>query len=90
VSAYTKHGYQVVPEAIQANTNIAFIIWATNDENKNWVKIAQYNIQGAGKGGRNKSGVLYHDMWNYKYSRCSLLGDFTGGENFRVLEKHNA
>ena len=93
LSDYTKHGYQVVTTSIQAGTDVAFIVYATNDEEQNWFIVARYNIRGSGHlvtGAVNKSGILYYDTWNYKYVRCALLGAFTGGENFKVLEKHNA
>lgn len=89
---YKLHSYQVVTDEIRPNTNIAFKILATNDISFGWQTIAQYNIKGAAvsNGPINEDGILYFDVWNYKYAKCILQGAFTGYESFRVLEKHNA
>ena len=89
---YKLHSYQVITNGIGAYTNVAFKVLATNDISYGWQVIAQYNIKGAGvsNGPINDDGVLYCDVWNYKYAKCKLEGTFTGFESFDVLEKHNA
>ena len=91
-SRYTLHGYQLITDGIALNTNVAFKILGTNDELQNWQVIAQYDIKGetAPLGPRNADGVLYFDLWNFKYAKCLIEGNFVGLENFSVIEKHNA
>ena len=99
-STYTVHSYQVITDSIKAATDIVFQIWATNDDGgaegksvataTNWIKIAEFDIEGTGVGPTNADGLMYSDIWNFKYARCKLNGTWDGSESFDVLEKHNA
>ena len=92
-SSYRIHSYQVITLNIKPRTNVSFKVLATNDENDNWQTIARYNIKGSShwKGGPlDENGILYSDIWNFKYARVQFEGTFTGAESFKVLEKHNA
>jgi len=89
---YRLHSYQVITDGIMPHTDVAFKIYATNDTSVGWQAIAQYNIKGslAPHGPRHTNGILYADIWGFKYAKCKFEGSFTGAENFKVLEKHNA
>jgi hypothetical protein len=87
---YRIHSYQVLTTNIMGRTNVSFKVLGTNDDKKNWQVIARYNIKGANKGPLNEDGILYCDIWNFKYARVQFEGTFTGAESFKVLEKHNA
>ena len=102
-STYTVHSYQVVTENIKAATKVLFQIWATNDDGgvegesistaTNWIKIAEFSIQGGGGDSSNIDGLMYSDIWNFKYAYCALDdtgGAWDSGETFDVIEKHNA
>ena len=55
--------------------------------NPPWVPVASYNIK---KDGAHADGILYYDIWNFKYAKAVLEGTFTGAERIKVIEKHNA
>jgi len=82
---YTKHSYQVICSNISASTNLAFFIFGTNENSKNWQKLAGYLINSS----RNSNGLLHFDVWNFKYVKCALIGDFDTAR-VSVIEKHNA
>jgi hypothetical protein len=82
---YTKHSYQLICSGVGPSTDVAFIIYATNDQSTKWQSIANYTINAS----RNSNGVLYFDCWNFKYCKASVIGAF-GGATISVIEKHNA
>ena len=87
VADYTKHSYQVNVSGVTVDTNLAFYIYAKNDDTlpPKWQKIAGYVI----KQGTNEQGILYFDCWNFVSAKCSIVGTFAGAE-ISVVEKHNA
>lgn len=102
---YTVHSYQLITSGIQASTDVILKIYATNDDNdtddidnaQNFQVIAQYDIHGPsiGGGAENSGGIMYSDIWNFKYAYCAIFADYSGsdrwqgGEAFSVIEKHN-
>ncbi len=82
---YTKHGYQVACSNLGSSTNLAFYIFAKNELNNKWQKIAGYAISNT----RNNNGILYFDCWNFKYAKAAVIGTFDGA-SITVIEKHNA
>ena len=85
-SNYTKHSYQVSASSLSAASEINFLIFATNDEKRNWHIIANYVITNSN---HNRNGILHFDTWNFAYTMCSVNGVF-GGAKISVVEKHNA
>ena len=95
---YTIHSYQVILDGTPNGfTDITFEILCTNDDgNKdgqyksaatNWQAIASYNITNSA----NSSGIMYSDVWNFKYSKCKITVTNRGSvTNVSVIEKHNA
>ena len=95
---YTIHSYQVILGAVAAGaTDITFEILCTNDDGgldgpnnyraTNWQAIASYTIDAS----TNTSGIMYSDVWNFKYSKCKItVTDIGNVTNVSVIEKHNA
>ena len=85
-------------------TIMAVYIEATNDEDmvdgsntylrkggqvptpKNFQVIAQYNINNT----TNTEGIMYSDVWNFKWARVRVNVTVEGGCRLVILEKHNA
>ena len=95
-SNYTVHGYQVIVIGCNGATNLTFEIQCTNDDGgilgdgrdsaTNWQTIASYTIDN----GTNPDGLMYSDVWNFKYARAKVGGTNKGGvSSFTVIEKHN-
>lgn len=94
-SNFTVHSYQVIISSVESNTNLTFEIECTNDDGGqkfdckkdaiNWQTIATYDITGT----TNSNGIMYSDVWNFKYSRCKISGSIPVAE-VSVIEKHNA
>ena len=94
-SNFTVHSYQVIISSIQSNTNLTFEIECTNDDGgqefdhkedaTSWQTIATYSITNL----TNSNGIMYSDVWNFKYSRCKISGDIPSAA-VSVIEKHNA
>lgn len=92
---FTVHSYQVIISSIDASTNLTFEIQCTNDDGgqefdhkedaTNWQTIASYNITNS----TNQKGIMYSDVWNFKYSRCKISGAIPNA-TISVIEKHNA
>ena len=57
---------------------------------KNFQVIAQYNIQGLGAGNQNTDGIMYSDIWNFKWARVRVNVSVPGSRKLIILEKHNA
>ena len=91
---YTVHSYQLISSGISGTTNLSFKIYATNDDGglegknndsaTNWQVIAEYTIDQS----TNETGIMYSDIWNFKYAKCEISGTY-GGANITVIEKHN-
>jgi hypothetical protein len=94
-SNYTVHGYQVIVLGCNGTTNLTFEIQCTNDDGgvlgdgkasaTNWQTIASYDVDN----GNNSSGLMYSDVWNFKYARAKVSGTKGGVSSFTVIEKHN-
>ena len=84
---YTVHSYQVVLSfSAVAPTDITFKIYATNDDDKNYQTIASYIIDAAD----NSDGIMYSDIWNFKYAKCEVtIGNIGSVGSVSVIEKHN-
>ena len=96
---YTIHSYQVIlgNSPVSGSTNILFEILCTNDDgNKdgshpndatNYQPIASYTIDSS----TNTNGIMYSDVWNFKYAKCKITVNNIGNAlNVSVIEKHNA
>jgi len=95
---YTIHSYQVILNgSVNGSTDITFEILCTNDDgNKdgeykssatNWQAVASYTINNT----TNSSGIMYSDVWNFKYSKCKVtVADLGTVSSVSVIEKHNA
>ena len=89
VETYTVHSYQVILESLGAGTDLVFKVLATNDEKANYQTIAEYDIHGSAVGGgENTSGIMYSDIWNFKWAKCEISGTWAGTK-VTVIEKHN-
>lgn len=94
-SNYTVHGYQVIVIGCNGGTNLSFQIQCTNDDGgilgdgrdsaTNWQTIASYDV----RNGTNADGLMYSDVWNFKYARVHVNGAAGGVSSFTVIEKHN-
>ena len=91
-------------KAAGVGTVMAVYIEATNDEDmvdgsntylrkggqapvpKNFQVIAQYNITNI----LNQNGIMYSDVWNFKWARVRVNVTAEGGCRLVILEKHNA
>tara|TARA_B100002019_G_C21256087_1_gene593932 strand:- start:326 stop:715 length:390 start_codon:yes stop_codon:yes gene_type:complete len=97
-SNYTIHSYQVLLNgSVNGSTDVTFEIQCTNDDGgkegkyvsdaTNWQTIASYTIDNS----TNSTGIMYSDVWNFKYSKCKLTITNLGSLNaISVIEKHNA
>tara|TARA_Y100000310_G_C20038569_1_gene515099 strand:- start:35 stop:403 length:369 start_codon:yes stop_codon:yes gene_type:complete len=84
---YTVHSYQVIIGGALddgGTTDLAFEVYATNDSDTNYQVIASYVIDNA----NNSTGIMYSDIWNFKYAYCKISGTFAGA-TITVIEKHN-
>jgi hypothetical protein len=89
---YTVHSYQVILSSLGVGTDLKFKVLATNDADKNYQVIAEYDIHGtAVGGGENTTGIMYSDIWNFKWAKCEITdaGGTWGGAKATVIEKHN-
>lgn len=97
-SNFTIHSYQVIyGGSVGGSTDATFEIQCTNDDGgksgdysanaTNWQTIASYDIDS----GNNTEGIMYSDVWNFKYARCKITITTAGGlTSVDVIEKHNA
>ena len=93
------------PSAAAGTHESAVYIEATNDEDvthggsntylkkggivhtpKNFQIIAQYNIDNA----TNVNGIMYSDVWNFKWARVRVNVSVVDSRNLIIIEKHNA
>lgn len=93
---YTVHSYQLIIDGIDDSgvTSLSFKIYATNDDggkngenlsdSTNFQVIAQFTIDNS----TNNTGIMYSDIWNFKYAKCEISGTYAGA-TVTVLEKHN-
>jgi len=82
---WTVHSYQVVVEGVDGDTDLTFNIYATNDSDANYQVIASYAIDNS----TNSTGIMYSDIWNFKYAKCEITGSDFGAATITVIEKHN-
>jgi len=97
-SHYTIHSYQVILNgSVDGSTNIKFEIYCTNDDGgqeddhredaTNWQPIGTYTINNS----TNSTGIMYSDVWNFKYTKCKVTVTALGTvSSISVIEKHNA
>jgi len=95
---YTIHSYQVILNGTpDGDTDLTFEILCTNDDGNqdgpfpadsdNYQAVASYNITNA----INSAGIMYSDVWNFKYAKCKItVTDLGSVTNVSVIEKHNA
>jgi hypothetical protein len=94
-SNYTVHSYQVMVAGCNGVTNLTLDIQCTNDDGgvegdsrstaTSWQTVASYTISN----GSNKAGLMYSDIWNFKYARAKLSGTKGAVSSFTIIEKHN-